>query len=114
MRRPMPSPRGTNHAGLFLANNPRGAYDAALPEDAGVKLLTFLQGKLSDADLAEFCKMAGIDQGITMDEPGSFTGMPRPGGGFGQDARYRRPMTSVHQAEFNRMFPNAARIKVHP
>jgi hypothetical protein len=109
----MPSPRGTNHAGLFLANNPRGAYDAALPEDAGVKLLTFLQGKLSDADLAEFCKMAGIDQGITMDEPGSFPGMPRPGGGFGQDARYRRPMTSAQTADFAKRYPHAARIVVN-
>ena len=87
MRTPMPSPRGTNRAGLFLNSNPRGAYDAALSEESAAALLAFLQGKLSDADLAEFCKTAGIDAGITADEPEGFRGMPLPGGGkFGQDS----------------------------
>jgi hypothetical protein len=87
MRTPMPSPRGTNHARLFVNSNPRGAYDAALSEESAAALLAFLHGKLSDADLAEFCKMAGIDAGMSMDEPEPFKGMPLPGGGkFGQDS----------------------------
>lgn len=105
MRTAMPSPRGTNHARLFV--NPRGAYDAALPEDAAAEILVFLQGKLSDADLAEFCKLAGIDAGITMDSPVPFKGMPQPGGGkFGEDSRRR--------GSFAERFPHAARIKVNP
>jgi hypothetical protein len=113
MRTPMPSPRGTNHARFFV--NPRGAYDAALPEDAAAELLVFLQGKLSDADLAEFCKLAGIDAGMSMDEPEPFKGMPQPSGGkFGQDSRRRAPMTSAQEADFNKRFPHAARIRVNP
>jgi hypothetical protein len=111
MRTPMPSPHGTNHARLFV--NPRGAYDAALPEDAAAELITFLTGKLSDADLAEFCKLAGIDQGVTMDEPVPFKGMPQPGGGkFGEDSRRRRPHSAAESASFAERFPHAARIKV--
>lgn len=107
----MPSPRGTNHAGLYLVTNPRGAYDAALSEESGAELYAFLQGKLSEDDLAAFCKLAGIDAGLGMDEPEPFMGMPQPGGGkFGQDARYRRPMTSAQKADFDKRFPNAARI----
>lgn len=111
MRTPMPSPRGTNHARLFV--NPRGAYDAALPEGAAAELLAFLQGKLSEADLAEFCKMAGIDSGVTMDEPADFTGKPAVGGGkFGEDSRRRRPHTAAESASFAERFPHAAKIKV--
>lgn len=111
MRQPMPSPRGTNHAGLFLVTNPRGAYDAALSEESGAALYAFLQPKLSEADMIEFCKLAGIDAGLGMDEPEPFKGMPQPGGGkFGQDARYRRPMTAAQEADFKKRFPNAARI----
>jgi hypothetical protein len=103
MRRPMPSPRGTNVARLFV--NPRGAYDAALPEDAAAELLVFLQGKLTDADLAEFCKMAGIDAGMSMDEPADFAGKPTVGGGkFGQDA--------AMNATLARIRVHASRIKV--
>jgi len=88
----MPSPRGTNHAGLFITANPRGAYDAALPESVGAELHAFLQGKLSEEDLAEFCKLAGIDAGLGMDEPEPFNGRPTPGGKpLGEDAARRRP-----------------------
>lgn len=104
MRTPMPSPRGTNVAKLFVDRNPRAAYDA-MPEDAAAELLVFLTGKLSDADLAEFCKMAGIDQGITMDSPEPFKGMPEPGGGkFGED--------SAMTATLARIRKNSARITV--
>lgn len=112
MRTAMPSPRGTNYARLFVNRSPAGAYDAAMPEDAAAEILTFLTGKLSDADLAEFCKLAGIDAGITMDEPVPFKGMPQPGGGkFGQDAR-RRPHSAAESASFAERFPHAAKIKV--
>jgi hypothetical protein len=104
MRTPMPSPRGTNHARLFV--NPRGAYDAALSEESAADLLVFLTGKLSDADLAEFCKMAGIDQGVTMDSPEPFAGMPLVGGAkFGED--------SATKAMFARIKANTGRITVN-
>jgi hypothetical protein len=104
MRTAMPSPRGTNHARLFVSASPRGAYDA-MPDDGGAELVEFLRGKLSDADLAEFCKMAGIDAGVTMDEPVPFKGMPQPGGSkFGED--------SWKRASFAERFPHAAKIKV--
>jgi hypothetical protein len=95
MRQPMPSPRGTNLARLFITTNPRGAYDAALSEESGAELVSFLQGKLSEEDLAEFCKLAGIDAGL------------------GMDARRRRPaMDAASTADFARRHPHAARIKV--
>jgi hypothetical protein len=109
MRTAMPSPLGTNHARLFL--NPRGAYDA-MPADGGAELVEFLRGKLSDADLAEFCKMAGIDASMSMDEPIPFKGLPQPGGGkFGEDSR-RRPHSAAESASFAQRFPHAAKIKV--
>jgi hypothetical protein len=96
MRTPMPSPRGTNHARLFV--NPRGAYDAALSEESAADLLVFLTGKLSDADLAAFCKMAGIDQGVTMDSPEPFSGMPLVGGGkLGQDAAMNATLARIRK-----------------
>jgi hypothetical protein len=94
MRKPAPSPRGTNHAGLYLITNPRGAYDEALPEATGAALYAFLQPLLSEADMIEFCKLAGIDAGI------------------GMDARRRRPaMDAAADADFAKRFPNAARIR---
>lgn len=105
MRSPMPSPRGTNHARLFITTNPHGAYDERLSEESGAELYAFLQGKLSDEDLAEFCKLAGIDAGLGMDNPEPFKGMPQPGGGkFGQDSS---------NAVINRARANAARITVN-
>lgn len=96
MRRPMPSPRGTNHAGLFITTNPRGAYDAALSEASGAELYAFLSGKLSEEDLAEFCKLAGIDAGV------------------GMDALRRRPaMDGAGRADFARRWPHAAKIAVN-
>lgn len=109
----MPSPRGTNRAGLFLHSNPRGAYDAALPNDAVAELLTFLKGKLSDEDFSEFCRLGNFDAGVTMDEPGPFNGMPQPGGSkFGQDARNRRSYSVAETASFAERYPHAARIKI--
>jgi hypothetical protein len=104
----MPSPRGTNHARLFLIANPRGAYDEALPGDNVAELLTFLRGKLSPADFTEFCRLGKFDEGITMDNggPEPFAGMPRPGGGkFGQD--------SASRSVLDRIRANAARIGIN-
>jgi hypothetical protein len=100
----MPSPRGSNRARLFVDRNPRGAYDEKMSEADGSSLVAFLTDKLSPEDLAEFCKMAGIDAGAAMDEPADFEGKPKVGGGMGQDAR--------HRASFAQRFPHAAKIKV--
>ena len=116
MRVPMPSPKGTNRAQLFL--NPHAAYDEALPADVGAGLLAFLTDKLSPEDLAEFCKMAGIDAGAAMDTEG--------------EINERMPMAKTNEAamdqrraalalrvartpgaeDFATRFPGAAKIKV--
>lgn len=91
---------------------PRRAYDGALNEASAAALYTFLQGKLSEADLAEFCRRAGIDAGMSMDEPEPFKGAPQPGGRkFGEDARRRR-LTPDEEAEIASRYPHAAKIKV--
>ncbi len=54
----------------------RTARDEKLSDEARTALLTFLTGKLSPEDLAEFCKMAGIDAGQAMDDEEDFP-MPR-------------------------------------
>jgi hypothetical protein len=91
---------------------PRHAFDGALNEAAAAELYTFLQGKLSEADLAEFCKRAGIDAGMSMDGPEPFRGMPEPGGGkFGMDARRRR-LTADQEADLASRYPHAAKIAV--
>lgn len=93
---------------------PRHAFDGQLDEAAAAELYTFLQGKLSEADLAEFCKRAGIDAGMSMDEPEPFKGMPLPGGKkFGEDSRRRRPMTAAEEADFAARFPHASRIRIN-
>lgn len=113
MRLPMPSPRGTNFANLFISTNPKGAYDAMTDQEVA-ELLEFLKGKLSDSDFAEFCALGGFDAGMTMDEPAPFTGMPQPSGRqFGQDAR-RGALSTVSQTAFARRYPHAAAIKVRP
>jgi hypothetical protein len=105
----MPSPRGTNHARLFLVTNPRAAYDA-MPDDKKAELIEFLRGLLSEEDHKRAVQLIS-DPDAAMDSPEPFKGMPQPGGGkFGQDARYRRPMTAAQEADFNKRFPNAARI----
>jgi hypothetical protein len=100
----MPSPTGRNTEQLYINVNPRGAYDEALDPASAADLLEFLRGKLSDQDLATFCRMAGIDAGAAMDSPEPFKGMPTVGGGkFGQDAQ---------RTQLARIRANAAKIKV--
>jgi len=112
----MPSPRGTNRACRFIIDRTLtgAAYDAK-PQDndvAMLELVEFLRGKLSEGDLGEFCRLAGIDPGVTMDSPEPFRGMPTPGGGkFGEDARRRRPAMDA-KSSFEQRFPHAARIKI--
>jgi hypothetical protein len=84
-----------------------------LNEASAAELYSFLHGKLSEEDLAEFCRRAGIDAGMSMDEPEPFRGMPRPGGAM--DTRRRaRPLTDAQKAAFDARFPHAAKIKVNP
>jgi hypothetical protein len=85
----MPSPRGTNHAGLFLVSNPAGAYDA-MPDDQAAALILFLKERLTDADFSEACRIGKLDEGVTMD---------------------RRPaMDAATNAAFARRWPHAAKI----
>ncbi len=64
----MPSPRGTNVENLYIDWPLNGAaYDEKLPRDAAAALLTFLTPKLTEEDIVEFCKLAGIDRGLSMD-----------------------------------------------
>jgi hypothetical protein len=95
MRQPMPSPRGTNIAQLFLPANPKGAYDQ-LPDDVAAELLTFLQGKLSEADFIEACRLGGLDAGITMDQ-----------------RRRRHALDSAATKSFAERFPHASTIAVN-
>lgn len=85
MRVPMPSPAGTNRAGLFVNRPLAGAaYDEKLPDDAAAALHEFLKDKLTLEDIARFCELAGIDAGQAMDDEG---GMPKNGvEKFGQDS----------------------------
>jgi hypothetical protein len=111
MRTPMPSPRNTNFAKLYLNTKPAGAYDAALPDDQAAALILFLQERLSEADFTEACRIGKLDAGITMDDenggPERFKGTPQPGGGkFGED--------SAMSATLARIRKNSARIKVNP
>lgn len=113
MRRPMPSPKNSNHARLFIGGSPRAAYDA-MPDDKAAELIMFLQKRLSEADFQEACRLGKLDAGIVMDDenggPEPFSGMPQR---FGQDSRRRRaPMTPAQEADFNRRYPHAAKIKV--
>ena len=117
MKIPMPSPRGTNHARLFVTTNQQAAYDEKLPEDVGAELLAFLAGKLSDEDLQAFCKMAGIDAGAAMDEPEPFKDMPKTNAQAADQARARAAvraarMSDADRESFSDRFPGAARIKV--
>jgi hypothetical protein len=138
MRRPMPSPRGTNHAGLFLSTTPVAAYDElppgfrrttterkkpmrrsptrfsfdAMPGGKAAELILFLKERLSEEDFSEACRLGGLDAGITMDEPAAYSGMRKPAGNFGQDARRRRPVDQCSSEDFASRHPNAAKIKV--
>jgi hypothetical protein len=107
MRIPMPSPAGTNQAGLFI-DRPRAsaAYDEKLPDDTAAELREFLKDKLTPEDLAKFCELAGIDSGQAADED---DGNPEPlpenaASKFGQDS-----LPKVLQ----RARANAVRIKVN-
>jgi hypothetical protein len=104
MRIPMPSPKNTNRAGLFINRGPAGAYDAA-PDGENTDLILFLRERLNDADFAEACRIGKLDAGITMDDenggPEPFKGMPQR---FGQD--------SAMNATLARVRAHASRIKV--
>lgn len=96
MRVTMPSPAGTNLAGLFI-DRPRtgAAYDEKLPDEAAAALHEFLKDKLNPEDLARFCELAGIDAGQAADEDDGglepIKGLPEPGGTkFGQDSARSR------------------------
>jgi hypothetical protein len=108
MRIPMPSPKNTNFARLFL-DQPGAAYDEALEKDAAAQLHAFLKDRLNPEDLARFCELAGIDAGQAADEddggPQPIKGLPEPGGTkFGQDSARSR---------VSRMRALAARIRVN-
>jgi hypothetical protein len=114
MLKAMPSPAGTNLAGLYLAvrNDFGAAYDSAegenrgaegLSPDAIAKLLEFLKGKVLDEDLAEIGLLldknkdgSGSDLGV--DEPTSeHRDLHHPKDRFGQDHLIRRRIAEARQ-----------------
>jgi hypothetical protein len=134
-RTPMPSPRGTNLAGAYLPSswgNPIAAYDAAMPRtrlhrlaqdsltgDDALALVRILLTGLPPDECAAFrdgltaLLQSDTDNGSepdpTGDNPPSFRGMPRPGGG--QDRRYARDSRlPAGVGSFAQRFPNAAKV----
>jgi hypothetical protein len=115
--RPMPSPNGTNRERLFIGGrNPAAAYDSAegAALTAGHKVLEYCRDKLGPEDLAELAKLIGIDPDSAMDDEHNL----EPRGAMvtlqAHDARRRqaRPMTSAQQSDFEKSFPQVARIGV--
>jgi hypothetical protein len=90
--------------------NPVAAYDAAgglndngRPSAETIeKIMTFLKGKLSDADLEVF-RVLLDDPGAAMDSPVDFPGKPTVGGG-------QVPLGA--DESFARDWPGAARIRL--
>lgn len=125
---PMPSPRGTNHAKLFLrARGPVAAYDsrrglaadAALSDEKKGAILDFLAGKLSSDDIMSVKAMLSGERAY--DEPPDFPGKPKVGGGM--TALDRLPSSLRREVidrtlsardsrakSFAERFPDAARI----
>jgi len=115
MKVPMPSPRGTNRAGLFLppswaARDPVAAYDAAEglaapeAESPAKQVLSKIRRVLAPKDLAELRDLLASEDFAT-DDPPDFAGKPRPG---------REPLPAMDGAlrtgSFEDMFPSAKRI----
>jgi hypothetical protein len=119
MRVPMPSPRGTNRAGLFITKNPVAAYDESIrrrrrPDAArravardekpavSEELIEFLRTKLSLEDFDAWCMLAKIDDSNeAMDDEGGpepFAGMPKRGGEIGEDAISARMKARIRRA----------------
>ena len=113
MKIAMPSPRGTNHARLFITGNPTGAYDEKT--EAGESLVEFLRSKLSPEDFTEFCRLAKIDDdAAAMDDD---LPMPKTDAQAQDQARARLAMRVARLPDeatksFAERFPGAAKIKV--
>jgi hypothetical protein len=120
MKKAMPSPRGTNHARLFINSNPRAAYDEApLSEEAATALMLFLKERLSDSDFAEAVRLGKgiLDDAQAMDEPEPFKDMPRTNEQAADQARARLALRAARLPaadvkSFAERFPGAARIRV--
>ena len=66
MRTPMPSPRGTNRAGLFLTNSQGFAYDAAParlgPRARDAMTRYFCRAGMSDEEIDHFFELCDAEQ----------------------------------------------------
>lgn len=113
MRRPMPSPNGTNNARLYLPSRPPvAAYDAAngVNIDLADKIANFLQGKISDEDLKTVGNMLGRDNDSYDAEPDEQDAAAKAK--IAQDARRRAAnRTAAGAASYAMMFPNAERFR---
>jgi hypothetical protein len=90
----------------------RFAFDQ-LPAEKAVELILHLKALLSQEDFEEACRLGGLDPGVTMDkEPAAYSGMRKPAGNFGQDAKGRLLHIACTSEEFAERFPHAAKIKV--
>lgn len=104
--RPMPSPRGTNIAQMFLPDRgPLAAYDDAngfLSDDEVEKVIAFLKGKLSEEDLAKAREILVGKSAMSMDS----RSISR------QVADVIAATNEAREASFAARFPDAARISV--
>lgn len=114
MRTPMPSPNGTNFAGLYLSGRETGAYDSAgglpnnavggLDDNVADQIRQFLRGKLSDADYKTALEM--LDGGGLEDHA-----MDRLPPQLQQQVRDALADQRRRQdADFAKRFPGAVRI----
>ena len=134
-RTAMPSPRGTNRAGLYLAPGSRAAvaYDAMPGEEDDLDyaaLLSFLEDKLEAGDLMKVKRMLGLADAPEEESGGASDAARR--NAYAADARDmqrrgyistqemerriingpRREQTAAEAADFAKRFPHAARLKI--
>lgn len=135
--KPMPSPRGTNFAGLFLDDVPGAAYDAA-PEQMGDVLNAlheFLQSRLTASEmtkakelLAALIPETGADDeqgemrsklaqsGLSKDDVDRVIDLISPRSASDRDGAtsLTRFAQDSRGRSFNERFPDAARIGTNP
>ena len=117
-RKPMPSPQGTNRAGLYLPRNfamstPAGAYDEA-PDDPMLllqKVLGPIRGSIPDETLQQVTDLMKKVAQLIEEGRKVQTGEDPGAGRIASDRALRQEIVSASIADFRARFPNAARIQ---